>query len=171
MTFSSFLSILQEIMFPFMKSFHHFKLRCGLTQKRGSERLLLFFPFWILESERKSSNSLFFTYLFRANITVQTRRNSTKKLYWLFTKEIIALTTSRTSLSRLTFYPIRTAIYVLVFLPSVASSHKRTSISLWNKLLFPLKVVRFRTEWKTIRFNGNIVWMWYVLFRSVRFQK
>ena len=111
-------------MFPFMKSFHHFKLWRGLTQKRGSERPLLFFPFWILESELKSSNSLFFTNLFRANIIAKTRPNSTKKLYWLFTKEIIALTTSPTSSSWLIFYPRPTAIY--------ASSHKRTFISLWN---------------------------------------
>ena len=119
-------------MFPSMKSFHHFKLRCGLIQKQSSERLLLFFPFWILESELKSSNSLFLTNLFRTNITDKTRRNSTKKLYWLFTKEIIALTTLPTSLLQLIFYPRPTAIYVLVPLPSVVSSHERTSISLWN---------------------------------------
>ena len=46
-------------------------------------------------------------------------RNSTKQLYWLFTKKIIAQTTSPTSLSRLTFYPRLTVIYILVFLPSV----------------------------------------------------
>ena len=63
-----------------MKSFHHFKLRCGLTQKRGGEHLLSFIPFCILESELISSNSLFFTNLFRANINVTTRSNSTKKL-------------------------------------------------------------------------------------------
>ena len=71
-----------------MKSFHHFKLRCGLTQKRGGEQLLSFFPLYILKSEFISSNNL---NLFPANITDRTASNSTKKLYWLFTKEIIAL--------------------------------------------------------------------------------
>ena len=107
-----------KVFFPFIKSFHHFKLRCGLTQKWGGERLLSFFPFCILESELKSSNIL---NLFRANVAVRAHSNSTKKLYWLFTKEIIALTTSPTSLSRLIFYPRPTVIYVLVFLPSIVS--------------------------------------------------
>ena len=98
--------------FPFMKSFHHFKLRCGLTQKQGSEHLLSFFPFYILESELVSSNSF---NLFRANITVRTRSKSTKKLYSWFTKEIIALTTSPTLLSRLVFYSRPIVIDVLVF--------------------------------------------------------
>ena len=115
-------------MFSFMKSFYHFKLRCGLTQKRGGEHLLSFFPFCILKSELISSNS--FT-LFRPNITVRTRSNSTKKLYCLFTKEIIALTTYPAFLSRLIIYPRTTVIYVLVFLPSVALFHK-SSISLSN---------------------------------------
>ena len=75
-------------MFPFIKSFHHFKLRCGLTQKRGGEQLLSFFPLYILKSEFISSNNI---NLFPANITVRTASNSIKKLYWLFTKEIIAL--------------------------------------------------------------------------------
>ena len=110
-----------------MKSFHHFKLRCGLTQKRGGEHLLSFFPFCILNSELISSNSL---NLFRTNITVRTRSNSTKKLYWLFSKEITALTSYPTSLSRLIFYPRPTVIYVLVFLTSVVSFYKKTSISL-----------------------------------------
>ena len=44
-----------------MKSFHHFKLRFGLTQKQGGEHLLPFFQFWIFESELMCSNSLFFT--------------------------------------------------------------------------------------------------------------
>ena len=114
-------------MFPFMKSFHHFKLRCGLTQKRGGEHLLSFFRFCIFESELISSNSL---NLFRTNITVRTRSNSTKKLYWLFSKEITALTSYPTSLSRLIFYPRPTVIYVLVFLTSVVSFYKKTSISL-----------------------------------------
>ena len=118
-----------RIMFPFMKSFHHFKLRCALTQKRGGEYLLSFFPFCVLESELISSNSL---NLFHANIIVRTRSNSTKKLYWLFTKEIIALTTYPTSLSRLIFYPRPTVIYFLVFLPSIVSFYKKTSISLSN---------------------------------------
>ena len=112
-----------------MKSFHHFKLRFGLTQKRGGKHLLSFFPFYILESELISSNSLFFTKLFRANITVRTRSNSTIKLHWLFTKEIIALTTSPTSLWRLIFYSRPTEIYVLVFPPSVVLFYKKTSIS------------------------------------------
>ena len=116
-------------MYSFIKSFHHYKLRCGLNQKRGGEHLLSFFPFHILESELISSNGL---NLFRANITVRTRSNSTKKLYWLFTKEIIALTTSPTSLSRLIFYPRPTLIYVLVFLRQVVSFYKKTSISLSN---------------------------------------
>ena len=114
-------------MFPFMKSFHHFKLRYGLTQKRGGEHLLSFFRFCIFESELISSNSL---NLFRTNITVRTRSNSTKKLYWLFSKEITALTTYPTSLSRLIFYPRPTVIYVLVFLTSVVSFYKKSSISL-----------------------------------------
>ena len=95
-----------------MKSFHHFKLRCGLTQKRGGEHLLSFFRFCIFESELISSNSL---NLFRTNITVRTRSNSTKKLYWLCTKEIITLTTHPTSLLRPMFYLRPTVIYVLVF--------------------------------------------------------
>ena len=115
-----------------MKSFHHFKLRYGLTQKRGSEHLLPFFPYCILESELISSKSLFFTNLFLANITVWARSNSTKRLSWLFTKEIVALTTSPTSLSRLMFYPKPTVIYVLMFLPSVVSFYKKTFISLSN---------------------------------------
>ena len=119
-------------MSPFMKSLHHFKLRCGLIQKRGGKHLLSFLPFCILESELITSNSLFFTNLFRANITVRTSSNSTKKLYWLFTKEIIALITSQTSLSQILFYPRPTVIYVLVFLPSVVSFYKKTSISLSN---------------------------------------
>ena len=97
-----------------MKSFHHFKLRCGLTQKRGGAHLLSFFLFYILKSELIISNSL---NLFCANIIVRTRSNSTKKLYWLFTKEIFALTTSPASLSRLIFYPRPSVIYALVFLP------------------------------------------------------
>ena len=125
-----FFSRSSGIMFPFMKSFNHFKLRCGLTQKRCGELLLLYFAFFILESELISSNCLFLTNLFRANITVRTRSNSTRKLYWLFTKEIIALTTWPTSLSWLIFYPWSTVIYVLVFLPSVVSFYKKTSISL-----------------------------------------
>ena len=40
-------------------------------------------PFLDLESELISSNSLFFTNLSRANITVETHSNSTRKLYWL----------------------------------------------------------------------------------------
>ena len=99
-------------MFRFMKSFHHLKLRCGLTHKLGGEHLLSFFPFYILESELISTNSL---NLFRTNITVRTRSNSTKKLYWLCTKEIITLTTYPTSLSRPMFYLRPTVIYVLVF--------------------------------------------------------
>ena len=121
-----------RIMFPFMKSFHHFKLRCGLTQKRGSEHLLSFFPFCILESELMSSNSLFFTNLSRANITIRTSSNSTKQLYWLFAKEIIGLTTSPTSLSRLIFYPRPAVSYIMVFLLLVVSFYKKTSISSSN---------------------------------------
>ena len=121
-------------MFPFMKSFHHFKLRCGLTQKRGGEHLLSFFPFCILNSELISSNSL---NLFRTNITVRTRSNLTKKLYWLFTKEIIALTSDPTSLSRLAFYPRPTVIYVLVFLTSVVLFYKKLPF-LYQTWLNPL---------------------------------
>ena len=108
-----------------MKSFHHLKLR-------GGEPLLPFFPFCILESELISSNSVFLTNLFRANIAVKTLCNSTKKLYWLFTKEVIALTTSPTCLSRRIFYPRPTVIYVLVFFPSFVSFYKKTFISLSN---------------------------------------
>ena len=42
-----------------------------------------------------------------------------KLLYWLFAKEIITVTTSPTSLSRLIFYPRPTVIYVLVFNPKL----------------------------------------------------
>ena len=122
-------------MVPFMKSFHHFKLRCDLTLKRGRERLLPFFPFCILDSELISINSLFFTNLFCANITVKTRSNSTKKLHWLFTKEIIALITSPTSLSQLVFHPRPTVIYDLVFLSSVVSFIKKFPL-LSQTLLF-----------------------------------
>ena len=45
-------------------------------------------PFLI---EHVWTSAFVFTTLFRVNITVRTRSNSTKKLYWLFTKEIIAL--------------------------------------------------------------------------------
>ena len=40
-------------------------------------------PFLVLESELIRSNSLFFTNLSRANITIETHSNSTRKLYWL----------------------------------------------------------------------------------------
>ena len=119
------------VFFPFfrnhvsIKSFHHFKLRYGLTQKRNGKPLLPFFPFYILESELISSNSLFFTNLFCTNITAETRSNSAKQLYRLFTKEIIALTTSPTFLSRLTLHPRPTVIYILVFLLSVFSFYKK----------------------------------------------
>ena len=114
---------------PFKKSFYHFKLQSGLTQKWGGWHLLPFFPFSILESELISSNSLFFTKLFRANVTARTCSNSTMKLHWLFTKEMIARTTSPTSLWPLIFYSRPTVIYLLVFLPSVVSFYKKTSIS------------------------------------------
>ena len=127
-------------MFPFMKSFHHFKLRCGLTQKRGGEHLLSFFPFCILNSELISSNSLS---LFRTNITVRTRSNSTKKLYWLFIDNCALLTTWPSSLSRLIFYRRPTVIYVLVFLPSVVSFYKKTSVSLSNITKYVINTCRF----------------------------
>ena len=156
-----------------MKSFHHFKLRCGFTQKPGGEHLLSLFPFCMLESELISSNSLFFTNLFRTNITLTTRSNSTKKLYWLFTKEIIALATLPTSLSRIIFYLRPTVIYVLVFLPSVVLFYKKTCISLSNitrpslkkhfintcgvLFSFRLKIIRrYRSRCVSIRFlEGN----------------
>ena len=78
-----------------------------------------------------------FTNLFRANITVRTRSNLTKKLYWLFTKEIIALTSDPTSLSRLAFYPRPTVIYVLVFLTSVVLFYKKLPF-LYQTWLNPL---------------------------------
>ena len=118
-----------------MKSFHHFKLRCGLSQKRDGERLLPFFTFCILESELISTNSLFFTNLFSVNITVKIRSNSTKKLYRLFTKEITELTISPPSLSRLNFYPRPTVIYVVVFFPSAVSFYKKNSHFFYQTLL------------------------------------
>ena len=130
-------------MFPFIKLFHHFKLWWGFTQNRGGKHLLSFFPFCILESGLISSNSFFFTNLFRANISVRTRSNSTKKLYWLFTKEIIALITSQTSLSQILFYPRPTVIYVLVFLPSVVSFYNKISISLSNITKYFINTCRF----------------------------
>ena len=63
-----------------------------LPRNEAVKHMVPFFPFCVLESELIGSNSLFFTNLFRANITVKTLRNLTKQLYWLFTKEIIALT-------------------------------------------------------------------------------
>ena len=60
-------------------------------------------------------------------------RNSTKQLYWLFTKEINALTTSPNFSNRLISYPRPTVIYILVFLPSVVLYDKKTFISLSNK--------------------------------------
>ena len=115
-----------KLFFPFFRnhvSIHEIiKLRCGFTQKRGGEHLLSFFRFCIFESELISSNSL---NLFRTNITVRTRSNSTKKLYWLFPKEITTLTSYPTSLSRLIFYIRPTVIYVLVFLTSVVSFYKK----------------------------------------------
>ena len=62
-------------------------------------------------------------------------RNSTKQLYWLFTKKIIAQTTSPTSLSRLTFYPRLTVIYILVFLPSVVYRFIKKNPFLYQNLL------------------------------------
>ena len=56
--------------------------------------------------------------------------NWTKQLNWLFTKEIIALTTSPTFLSRLTFYRRPTVIYVLLFLPSAVLFYQKTFIFL-----------------------------------------
>ena len=81
-----------KVFFPFFRNhvsiheiFYHLKLRCSVTQKRGGERLLPFFPFCILESELRSSNNLFFTLFFtlffRVNNTVKTPSNSAKKLY------------------------------------------------------------------------------------------
>ena len=131
-------------MFPFMKSFHHFKLRCDLTQKRGGEHLLSFFRFCIFESELISSNSL---NLFRTSITVRTHSNSTKKLYWLFSKEITTLTSYPTSLSRLIFYIRPTVIYVLVFLTSVVSFYK--------KLRFLYQTWPFTKHYQTITDSVN----------------
>ena len=58
--------------------------------------------------------------------------NSTEQLYWLFTKKVISLTTSPTSLSRLIFYPGPIVIYATVFLLSVVSLYKKIFISLSN---------------------------------------
>ena len=103
-TFYNFLSVFQESCFH---SWNHSTILnydvSGLTQERGGERLLLFFPFCVLKSELISSKGLFFTNLFRASITDKTPSNSTKQLYWLFTEVISVLTTFLTSLSRLMF--------------------------------------------------------------------
>ena len=116
-----------KVFFPFIISFHHFKLRCGLTQKRGGEHLLFFFPFYILESGLISSNS---HNLFRANITFKTRSNSTKKLHWLFKRDYCANYFTYFFIAQLIFYPKPTVIYVLVFLPVLF--YEKTLISLSN---------------------------------------
>ena len=90
-----------------------------------------------------------FGVLFRENITTKTPSNSTKKLYWLFTKGIIALTTSPTSLSWPISYHRATVIYVLVSLPSVVSFYKKKPPSLYQRLLnISLIIVGFLFSFK-----------------------
>ena len=122
------------IMFWLMKSFPTILNydASGLVQKVGSVLLLPFFPFCVLESELISSKSLFFTILFRASISVKTASNSTKQLYWLFTKEIIALTTLLTSLLQLMFYFRPTVIIRFWCFYLQSFPEKNTFISLSN---------------------------------------
>ena len=149
-------------MFPFIKSVHHFKLQCGITQEKGGEHLLFFFPFYILESELISSNSF---NLFLANITVRTRSNSTKKIYWLFTKEIITLATSATSSSWFIFYHSPTVIYILVILLQLFRFIKETSISLSNITKPSLKKI----SWYLFSLKLKIILNYCSLCVSVRF--